>query len=362
MCGLGIRQRKIRCQNVCYLAPDDLSANLYEHSECVRFGSAPTSCPSARIPWDRILSDLSGQPGQPPGPAAAFPSGKTILVHMDDGASTVMDVDEYVKGVLPYEMATGWPLEALKAQAVVGKSYALSAREVFTDTRSQVYGPLRYPDTDAAAEAVRGMYVGYQGQIVMPFYFGHCNGSTRSPSQAGWSAVADRPYLQGVVCMCGRTSYFGHGIGMCQRGAQAMAEQGASFDQILRHYYQGIEIMGFQEGASVQALPPANAEVYVVKTADTLLSIAAAFHIEWPAVYTANRDLIADPNVLNAGWQLVIPRGAGEQGEPGVYVVQPGDTLFSLSRRWGCNVADIVARNAIPDERLIRVGQRLFRP
>jgi LysM repeat protein len=45
-----------------------------------------------------------------------------------------------------------------------------------------------------------------------------------------------------------------------------------------------------------------------------------------------------------------------------VYVVQAGDTLFSLARRWGCTVADIVARNAIPDERLIRVGQRLFRP
>lgn len=39
---------------------DDQLATLYEHGECVRFGSAPTSCPSGRIPWDELLKRLSG--------------------------------------------------------------------------------------------------------------------------------------------------------------------------------------------------------------------------------------------------------------------------------------------------------------
>jgi hypothetical protein len=42
-------------------SPQDLGATLYEHRECVRFGSAPTACPSGRIPWDEVLSGLKAQ-------------------------------------------------------------------------------------------------------------------------------------------------------------------------------------------------------------------------------------------------------------------------------------------------------------
>ncbi len=45
----------------------DLNATLYEHRECVRFGSAPTACPSNRIPWPEIIGRLTTQPQ----PAAA---------------------------------------------------------------------------------------------------------------------------------------------------------------------------------------------------------------------------------------------------------------------------------------------------
>jgi len=38
--------------------PRELDATLYEHNECVRFGAAPTACPSGRIPWGRILAEL----------------------------------------------------------------------------------------------------------------------------------------------------------------------------------------------------------------------------------------------------------------------------------------------------------------
>ena len=59
----------------------------------------------------------------------------------------VVDVDDYVKGVLPYEMSPAWPLEALKAQAVCARTYALlqtkhrdSYRfDVCTTTDCQVY-------------------------------------------------------------------------------------------------------------------------------------------------------------------------------------------------------------------------------
>jgi LysM repeat protein len=273
-----------------------------------------------------------------------------------------MDINEYAKGVLPYEMSAGWPTEALKAQAVAAKSYALAAGRVYTDTRSQVYGSLRHPDTNAAVDDVSGVYLAHQGQIIMPFFFGHCNGRTRSPSEAGWNPVADRPYLRGVDCICGRRSYYGHGIGMCQRGAQAMAQQGSTFDQILKHYYQGVELIGLDDESSKPAAPPANAVTYVVQGGDTLGGIAAKFGTTWQALHRANADIIADPNIIDIGWELVIPRSSEEEGEGGFYVVQPDDTLFELAQEWGCSVDDIVRLNSISDPDLIRVGQRLRKP
>ena len=61
-------------------------------------------------------------------------------------AINAVSVDEYVKGVIPLESPASWPLEALKAQAVAARTYALTTSkggagfEHYPDTRSQVYG------------------------------------------------------------------------------------------------------------------------------------------------------------------------------------------------------------------------------
>ena len=340
----------------------DLTAQLYEHRECNRWGSEPTACPSGRIPWAAILGELSGSAAPAPAPAPAPAARPTVRVHLETGVDVVMDVDDYAKGVLPYEMGTGWPLEALKAQAVAAKSYAIAAGAVHADTRSQVYGDLRFPDTDGAVEQVRGIYLAYRGEIVMPFYSGHCNGRTRSPSEAGWNPVADRPYLQGVVCPCGHTSYYGHGIGMCQRGAQVMAEHGQTFDEILRYYYQGTELLGLDQVPPALPAMPASALTYVVQAGDSLASIAAKFGLEWPVLFAANQGLIAEPGIVQPGWRLVVPRAPAEEGQADLYVVQPGDTLYGLARKWGASVAAIMAANNLGNETLVRVGQRLRRP
>src|SRR5687768_7847339 len=129
--------------------------------------------------------------------------GAMVRLTLGSGEVRELDVEEYVRGVLPKEMSTGWPAEALKAQAVTAKSYALSVGQVTDDTSSQVFGEERFPDTDAAAEAVRGVFLGHSGRVITPFFFGHCNGRTRPPSAAGWATHADRPFLAGVDCGCG---------------------------------------------------------------------------------------------------------------------------------------------------------------
>ena len=55
-------------------------------------------------------------------------------------------IDQYLRGVVPAEMPSSWPAEALKAQAIAARSYALyrihpttGTFDLYDDTRSQVY-------------------------------------------------------------------------------------------------------------------------------------------------------------------------------------------------------------------------------
>ncbi len=105
---------------------------------------------------------------------ATVPS--TIRVKMLDGTIVIMAMDEYLKGVVPYEMSPSWPLEALKAQAVAARSYAATNRkhaaegyDVCTTTHCQFWGPTHYDTTDAAVEATHGVAAFYGGSIIYAF-------------------------------------------------------------------------------------------------------------------------------------------------------------------------------------------------
>lgn len=127
------------------------------------------------------------------------------------GALTVVnmvDIDDYAKGVLPYEMSNSWPIEALKAQAVAAKSYALSETrhgayhfDVCTGTDCQVYQGLNGAgsNTDAAVEAVSGIFALYDGKIANTFFYASNGGASIDISAAWESDQSKYPYLVGVV-------------------------------------------------------------------------------------------------------------------------------------------------------------------
>jgi len=95
-------------------------------------------------------------------------------------------VDDYVKGVIPLESPASWPIEALKAQAVAARTYALTTTkgglgfEQYPDTRSQVYGgaSAEQPSTNAAADATAGQLVTYGGVPVPTYFFSTSGGRT----------------------------------------------------------------------------------------------------------------------------------------------------------------------------------------
>ena len=105
-------------------------------------------------------------------------------------------------------------------------------------------------------------------------------------------------------------------------------------------------------------LTPEPSSTYTVAYGDTLFSIARRFGTSVQAIADANSML---PSALiRAGQVLTIP-GARPQGV-GEYVVQPGDTLYSIASRYGTTAEAIASANQIVNPSLLRVGQRLVIP
>lgn len=100
---------------------------------------------------------------------------------------------------------------------------------------------------------------------------------------------------------------------------------------------------------------------YVVQPGDTLFSIARRYNTTVEAIQHANG--IVNPWYIRVGQKLVIPQGSPSSLPGGnTYVVQPGDTLYSIAARFGKNVWDIIVANNLTDPYWILVGQVLTIP
>ena len=115
-----------------------------------------------------------------------------------------VSLEHYLYGVVPAEMPASWPAEALQAQAVVARSYALTSRrpddpyDVFADVRSQVYrGVLAEIDaTTAAVRATRANVVTVGGEVAQTFFFSTSGGRTAGNEEV-WGG-APLSYLRSV--------------------------------------------------------------------------------------------------------------------------------------------------------------------
>ena len=114
-------------------------------------------------------------------------------------------LEPYLWGVVPSEMPDRWPAEALQAQAVVARSYALSHLQkggdfdLYADTRSQVYGGIA-AEADTASDAVTktaGQVVLYQGQPADTFFSSSSGGRTANVQDV-WPTSPPLPYLVSV--------------------------------------------------------------------------------------------------------------------------------------------------------------------
>ncbi len=117
----------------------------------------------------------------------------------------ILDMDDYICGVVPYEMSPSWPLEALKAQAVSARTYAASQLrkhdssgfDLCNSTCCQAYLGVNVSaeDCEEAVRSTSGIYVTYEGEFADTYYHSCDGGATENSENVFYEAI---PYLRGV--------------------------------------------------------------------------------------------------------------------------------------------------------------------
>ncbi|HKP90120.1 MAG TPA: SpoIID/LytB domain-containing protein [Thermoleophilaceae bacterium] len=116
-----------------------------------------------------------------------------------------LPVDAYVRGVVPGEVPARWPADALKAQAVAARSYALTTHsggdlfDQYPDTRSQVYRGMdaELPRSSGAVIATANEVVTHDGEIATTFFSSSSGGRTENVENS-FGGAEPKPYLKSV--------------------------------------------------------------------------------------------------------------------------------------------------------------------
>ncbi len=150
--------------------------------------------PDLKVTVDGVPAALTGPLTFRPGQGAPLQlDGKgyrgDLRVSVAEGVLQVVDyvgLESYLFGVVPGEVPKEWPAEALRAQAVAARSYALASRvkgkpwDLYADVRSQVYYGVEReaPSTSDAVTSTRGEVLTFDGKVVTAFYYSSSGGRT----------------------------------------------------------------------------------------------------------------------------------------------------------------------------------------
>jgi len=163
--------------------------------------------PGLKIAGQALVAPLTFAPG--PGSPLTLTRAYRGRIQVDvvDGrlrAVNVVGLEQYLLGVVPSEMPSTWAPQALAAQAVAARSYALATRKVgapfdaYSDTRSQMYLGVsnESPTAAAAVAATKGQVLTYAGTVATTYFYSTSGG--RTESSLDWTGKAV-PYLVSVA-------------------------------------------------------------------------------------------------------------------------------------------------------------------
>ncbi len=154
-------------------------------------------------------------------PLAVYVNGKPYrgvieITPADKGLLVVneLPLEDYLVGLINCEISSAWPIEAVKAQAVIARTYAINRKNarknalyhLESSVMDQVYDGCLIEDSRArrAVTETAGEVLTYDGAVIQAFYHSNCGGRTEAAANV-WGGTSP-PYLKGVECQYCLTS------------------------------------------------------------------------------------------------------------------------------------------------------------
>ena len=167
--------------------------------------------------------------------------------NVSSGSVIELDLEEYLRGVVPSECYTSWSQNTLKAQAVAARSYAIvmmnraSGNYHVNDTTAYQSFNItnKTTSTTQAVDATAGIVLKYGNSVAETVYCASNGGRCYSAAEVGWYST---PYLVSKsdpwTAATGKPKD-GHGVGLSQWGAYYAGSIGISYQEILNFYFPG---------------------------------------------------------------------------------------------------------------------------
>jgi len=197
---------------------------------------------------------------------------KTIIV-----AGEAWPLEDYIIGVVSGEANNSGGMEALKAQAIAARTYAIvrtnnCQKEIKNSQADQVFNRNFTNNAREAVKATEGLVLTYDGKLFLSQYDAFYTGGDYSCNDTECSVTYKKEpgyEVHKVSVPISRRSQLigGHGYGMSQVASYVMAENGSDFEEILKYFYSpGIEIQSLSGTTSYNSGLSAGTSGYMIRT------------------------------------------------------------------------------------------------
>ncbi len=277
---------------------------------------------------------------------------KIFILDNDILVVNVLGIEKYLGSVVGSEMPSKWPLEALKAQAIASRTYALKQKgnthyDIDSTNNNQVYSGLeaRTYKTAKAVNSTRSLVLTYKNKLINSLFHSSSAGMTEN-SQDVWKNKY--PYLTSVK-------------DFDNNNPKLRWEKKFSKSQLQELFpriggIKKIEILNITGTGRVK-----NVRIQGDFGTDQISGVDMRKRMNLKS--TLVRFKFIENNEINSRSEsLKFLKTNLLENEPLTHIVRVGDTLIVIADQYAVSVEEIVALNKIKNSSLIKIGQRLLVP
>ncbi len=264
----------------------------------------------------------------------------------------ILGIEKYLSSVVGSEMPAEWPMEALKAQAIASRTYALKQKgnplyDIDSTSNNQVYMGLeaRTHKTKKAVNSTRSLVLTYKNKLINSLFHSSSAGMTEN-SQEVWKN--QYPYLSSVKDFDKNNPKLRWSKKFSKYQLQKMFPRIGGIKKI--------EILNLTSTGRIK-----NVRIYGDFGSEQISGVDIRKRMNLKSTLVRFK-FIEEKKTKSSNDSPKLSSTNSSDNEPYTYIVKVGDSLIAIADQYDVSVEEIVALNDIQNSSLINIGQRLLVP